>query len=108
MHDVTQFSRHCGPFDFGPAAEWPYADMISRWYDFQLKGIDNGLADEAPVQLFILGENKWRGEREWPLARTRFTEFFLRSRGSANTVRGDGWLSSEPPADDEPARRVRL
>ena len=108
VHDVTRFSRHCGPFDFGPAAEWPYADMISRWYDFQLKGIDNGLANEAPVQLFILGENKWRGEREWPLARTRFTEFFLRSRGSANTVRGDGWLSSEPPADDEQPDVVRL
>jgi putative CocE/NonD family hydrolase len=55
------------------------------------------------VQLFILGENKWRGEYEWPLARTRYTEFFLHSRGSANTVRGDGWLSTEPPAaDDQP------
>jgi len=55
------------------------------------------------VQLFILGENKWRGEHEWPLARTRYTEFFLHSRGSANTVRGDGWLSTEPPTHDEPA-----
>jgi uncharacterized protein len=102
VHDVTRFSRHCGPFDFGPDAEWPYADMISRWYDFQLKGIDDGIGDEAPVQLFILGENTWRGEREWPLARTRYTEFFLHSRGRANTVGGDGWLSGQPPADDEP------
>jgi putative CocE/NonD family hydrolase len=105
VHDVTQFTRHCGPLDFGPEAEWPYADMISRWYDFQLKGIDNGLAGEAPVQLFILGENTWRGEHEWPLARTRYTEFFLHSRGRANTRAGDGWLSVEPPADDEPPDR---
>jgi putative CocE/NonD family hydrolase len=101
VHDVTRFTRHCGPFDFGPEAEWPYADMISDWYDFQLKGIDNGLATEAPVQLFILGENVWRGEHEWPLARTRYTEFFLHSQGGANTVHGDGWLSREPPAADE-------
>jgi putative CocE/NonD family hydrolase len=72
--------------------------MIARWYDYQLKGFDNGLEDEAPVQLFILGENRWRGEREWPLARTKHTEFFLHSGGSANTVMGDGVLTTGAPA----------
>jgi putative CocE/NonD family hydrolase len=75
--------------------------MISRWYDFQLKKIDNGLEDEPPIQLFVVGENIWRGENEWPLARTQYTEFFLHGRGGANTVRGDGWLSIEPPMSDE-------
>jgi putative CocE/NonD family hydrolase len=103
VHDVTRFDRHCGPFDFGAEAAWPYADMISTWYDYQLKGIDNDFAGEAPVQLFILGENKWRGEHEWPLARTRYTEFFLHSGTGANTVSGDGSLSREPPADHEHA-----
>ena len=103
VHDVTQFARRSGPLDFGPEADRPYADMISRWYDNQLKKIDNGLAEEAPVQLFILGENKWRGEHEWPLARTRYTEFFLHSRGDANTVRGDGRLSTDPPTNDDPS-----
>jgi hypothetical protein len=101
IHDVTQFTRRCGPLDFGPDAEWAYADMISRWYDFQLKGIDDGIGSEAPIQLFILGENVWRGEHEWPLARSRRLELFLRSGGSANTVRGDGLLSPSPPGIDE-------
>ncbi len=53
------------------------------------------------MQLFILGENKWRGEQEWPLARTRYTPFFLHGEGHANTVRGDGLLSVEAPSGDE-------
>ncbi|MGH6814551.1 MAG: CocE/NonD family hydrolase [Hyphomicrobiaceae bacterium] len=101
VHDVTRFTRRSGPLDFGPEADRPYADMISRWYDYRIKNIDNGLANEAPVQLFILGENRWRGEHEWPLARTRYTEFFLHSRGDANTVRGDGRLSTDPPSGGE-------
>lgn len=48
-----------------------------------------------------MGENKWRGEHEWPLARTRYTEFFLHSRGGANSVRGDGRLSTDPPSGDD-------
>lgn len=105
VHDVTQFTRRSGLLDFGPEAERPYADMIARWYDHHLKGIDNGVAAEAPIQLFILGENTWRGEHEWPLARTRYTEYFLHSKGSANTVRGDGWLSTDPPTGYEPPDR---
>ncbi len=99
-HDSTQFARKIGPVDYGPEADRPYGEMIARWYDFQLKGLDNGMADEDPVQIFVLGENRWRGEREWPLARTRFTEFFLHSGGSANTIEGDGVLSVEAPVDE--------
>lgn len=105
VHDVTQFTRHCGPLDFGPGADWPYADMISRWYDYHLKGIDDGFSEEAPVQLFVLGENTWRGEDTWPLARARPTRFFLHGEGAANTVRGDGLLSQVPPGQDEPPDR---
>lgn len=104
-HDSTQLTRKVGPVDYGPDADRTYAGMIARWYDFQFKNRDDGLGPEAPVQLFILGENKWRGEQEWPLARTRYTPFFLRSGGHANTVRGDGLLSREAPAGDETADR---
>lgn len=100
-HDPTDFSRKIGPIDYGPGADKPYHSMISRWYDYQFKGFDNGIADEDPVQLFVLGENKWRGEKEWPLARTQYTPFYLHSGGSANTVNGDGSLSTEAPLADE-------
>src|SRR5581483_7689404 len=43
-----------------------------------------------------------RTEQEWPLARTRYTRYYLHSRGRANSLFGDGVLSPTPP-DDEPA-----
>jgi hypothetical protein len=47
--------------------------------------------------MWVLGEDSWRGENEWPLARTEYTNFYLHSQGSANTVSGDGSLSLEKP-----------
>jgi len=77
-----------------------------RWYDRHLRDIDNGLDDEPPVSIFVMGANVWRSEREWPLARTRFVDYFLTSGGRANTLRGDGALSvdqhsTEPQRPDE-------
>jgi putative CocE/NonD family hydrolase len=45
------------------------------------------------LQIFVMGENKWRFENEWPLARTQWTPFYLGSAGNANTLNGDGHLS---------------
>ena len=53
--------------------------------------------DWPPVQLFVMGENRWRAEQEWPLARTKYTDFYLRGDGSANSPKGDGALTTEPP-----------
>jgi putative CocE/NonD family hydrolase len=49
-----------------------------------------------------MGENRWRAENEWPLARTNYTKYYLHSGGNANGLRGDGLLSPEPPRS-EPA-----
>ena len=53
-----------------------------------------------PLRLFIMGVNEWRDEHEWPLARTVWQGWHLHSGGSANTVRGDGVLSTEPQTDE--------
>ena len=100
-HDATQYTGKIGPVDYGPDAATTYAELIARWYDFDLKGVDNGMGGEDPVQLWVLGENRWRGENEWPLARTVYTNFYLHSHGGANTVGGDGSLSFGPASGDE-------
>ena len=41
-------------------------DMAHRWFDYWLKGIDQSIADEKPVTLFVMGDNVWREENEWP------------------------------------------
>jgi uncharacterized protein len=51
-----------------------------RFFDYWLKGIDNGVMDEPPVKLAIRqggGQVEWRFEHEWPLARTQWTKFYL-------------------------------
>jgi predicted acyl esterase len=66
----------------GPDRPWSgQHDIILRWYDHWLKGIDTGIMDEPPIQIFVQGINEWRYENEWPLARTKWTKFYLRSNG---------------------------
>ena len=96
----TDGERRLGPLDFGAEAETTYADELSRWYDYQFKGVENGLGDQPQVKLFLMGDNRWRYENEWPLARTRYTDFYLHSGGAANTVGGDGSLSTAAPAGE--------
>ena len=39
----------------------------------------------APVRLFVMGENTWRDEQEWPLARTGYTPWYLQQDGGLFT-----------------------
>jgi putative CocE/NonD family hydrolase len=84
--------------DFGPAAEVDLQKVYLRWFDYWLKGIDNGVAEEPPVKIFVMGENYWRYEHEWPLARTRYTNYYIASGGGANSLLGNGTLSTTSPA----------
>ena len=93
-----------GTIGFGAAAELDFVEEQLRWFDRRLKGVDNGMDDEPPVRIFVMGENVWRSEDEWPLARTQYTHYYLHSGGSANTMRGDGALATEPPGDGPPDR----
>ena len=95
-----------GQVDFGPDAAINWPQFLFRWYDRWLKNVDNGVENDAPVKIFVMGGGSeaktsaglhlhggvWRDEYEWPLARTRFTNFYLH---------GDGSLSPlEPSAPD--------
>ena len=75
--------------------------LYGRWNDQWLKGIDTGLVDEAPITLYVQGDNVWRDEWEWPLSRTQWTPLYLKSGGSANRASGDGRLSWEKPTSGE-------
>ena len=86
-------STGTGDIDFGPAALLDLHEVQLRWFDHFLKGVDTGLLDEPPVKLFVMGENRWRDEAEWPLARTRYTPYYLRAGGG---------LSPQAPGDEAP------
>jgi len=68
-------------------------DGERAWFDYALKGVQNEYATQPPVRIFVMGENVWRYENEFPLARTRTTRYFLqgspesRAAGSLGVVR---------------------
>jgi predicted acyl esterase len=64
-----------------------------RWYDYWLKGIDNGIMDEPPIRIHVRGSG-FRDEHEWPLARTDWTNFYLR--------RWNGLATTPEPVDGHP------
>jgi putative CocE/NonD family hydrolase len=100
-HHIPEGSK-LGDIDFGPNA---YVDLNAedlRWFDHWLKGITNGIMDEPPIRLFVMGSNVWRHEHEWPLARTVFTPYYLHSQGRANSLMGDGTLTPLAPTEEPP------
>jgi putative CocE/NonD family hydrolase len=99
----ADLGQQAGDLDFGIGAAAATIDLIGqqiRWFDYWLKGVDNGIMNEPPVRIFVMGENIWRNENEWPLARAEYTPYYFHSSGGANTSMGDGLLSTEKPADE--------
>jgi putative CocE/NonD family hydrolase len=95
--------RKIGDVDFGPAAaEFDEAEVTLAWYDFLFYGKKNRFSIGSPVRIFVMGRNTWRDEKAWPLARAKSTRFYLHSAGGANSVDGNGALSTESPAVEPP------
>lgn len=111
-HDVS----FAGDVDFGSASvvkgslAEDYNELRLRWFDHWLKGMDNGVGQEAPVKIFVMGggdghrtpegrlnhSGRWRDEQEWPLARARNTNFYFHA---------DDTLSTLLPSSDAPPSR---
>lgn len=89
-----------GGMDFGNDANNIVDAWQVRWFDYWLKEQQNGIMDEPPVQIFVMGDNVWRQEHEWPLARTQYTKYYLHSHGNANSLSGSGNLSTEEPGNE--------
>ena len=95
IHGSHMMSMH-GDTDFGASAALDGLEFRLRWYDRWLKGIQNGVENDAPVKIFVMGSGNegtgpdgrhlhggaWRDEYEWPLARSRFTPYYLHADGS--------------------------
>jgi putative CocE/NonD family hydrolase len=96
-----------GDVDFGSEAANPIDALQLAWFDHWLKDKDNGADRQAAVRVFVMGANRWREAVDWPIPGTRFTKYYLRSLGEANTRFGNGRLDTDAPEADEPADRYR-
>jgi putative CocE/NonD family hydrolase len=82
-----------------------------RWFDYWLRGIENGIVDEPPVSYAVLGGQQrwaWRSAPSWPPPGSRYTDFYLAPTlsPSVDSV-NDGGLTSDrtilesaPPFDE--------
>jgi putative CocE/NonD family hydrolase len=101
-HATTSPEGKIGDVVYGRGAVLNMTETALRWFNFALKGVRNEYSTAPPVTIFVMGENVWRAEREFPLARTRYTKYFLHSARGANGVEGDGGLDTAPPAVERP------
>lgn len=98
-----------GDLEFGSSAALDsFAGLHLDWYDEFLKGADRGFTSGAPIRLFVMGGGSgrrtssgrldhgghWRDEHEWPLARTRFTSYYLNPESTLDTTAPAGEKST--------------
>ncbi|WP_420379440.1 CocE/NonD family hydrolase [Gilvibacter sp.] len=80
-----------------------YDEQIYAWWDMWLKGEETGFKANTPrVQYYTMGSNKWQAAEQWPPADAKMTTFYLNSGGKANTLNGDGVLTTKKPRKDNP------
>lgn len=98
-----------GPWGHGKLEEVKYptdsvvnaTEEAIRWFDYWLKGKDNGIMEEPPVKYYVMGDiasaqapgNEWRTSLTWPVP-ARPTPYFLKPGGV---------LGEKMPAEQESA-----
>lgn len=74
-----------------------------RWYDYWLKGIDNGIMDEKPIYYYTMGApegTEWRSAGKWPLPEEKPTPYYFHEgKSKSMNSQNDGVLSLQPPTD---------
>jgi hypothetical protein len=94
--------QQIGGRDFGPDALTDINAVHLRFFDRWLKDVPNGQDADTPVRIFTMGRNEWRDEQQWPPSGIVTTPFYFHSGGAANTLGGDGVLTTSAPEGDEP------
>ncbi|MEZ4586409.1 MAG: CocE/NonD family hydrolase [Gemmatimonadales bacterium] len=84
-------------------ARLDYDALTYGWFDQFLKGENTGLLDTLPkVRYFTMGSNQWQSSDTWPPRGAEPVTYYLSSGGNANSLFGDGVLTTKPPSSDKP------
>jgi putative CocE/NonD family hydrolase len=89
-----------GERDMGDA-RLDYDALTFGWFDHYLKDEDSPVLDKQPkVKYFTMGSNKWQSSDTWPPESAKPVTYYLASAGHANSLYGDGGLTTTPDAKD--------
>src|SRR4030095_15873075 len=101
---LTGLGTKFGDTEYGTSAKVDVNEVAHRWFDHWLK--DKPFSDwqKAPLKYFLAGENAWQETSAWPPPSAADVQFYIHSRGHANTRDGDGTLDRNGP-NLEPADR---
>jgi len=78
-------------------ARFDYVGLIQRWFDRFLRGVDSGITKQPKVHAFMMGANQWRVYDRWPPAGVEDVPYYVESDGRANSLLGDGRLTTTRP-----------
>jgi len=92
-HGTREPQRKLYGEDFGDDALMDVLDLQCRFFDRYLKGAE--VFEQPKVELFVLGENRWRSENSWSFPKSTMTPFYLDAVVSARTLNGDGSLKRD-------------
>lgn len=78
IHGVhSTMTSKIGDLDFGPQAPIDYDGLILDFFDHYLKDKNNHFSDSKPVKQFVMGENQWHEQAQWPNQNTSTETLFL-------------------------------
>ena len=91
-HRLSTDSSKLGDFDYGPGSPVPLQKEAIRWFDYWLKGVENGILEEPRCRMFLMGANRWIEADAFPLEEIHPRELLLSANGPANSLLGGGRL----------------
>lgn len=66
-----------------------------RWFDWKIKKKDDPFMEEFPVLLYVMGEDRWRAEKSWPLPASRLDRKTLYLTKHAPTPIDGDWYTED-------------
>jgi len=81
----------------GPEANMDVIALFVNWFDYWLKGMDNGIMKEPAAKLYIMNGAKWLDTDDYPDKETKYTPLYFHCSNGANSSRGDGKLLLNMP-----------
>ena len=105
IHGPANVGRSdAGELDFGSEAPFDLYTYRLRWYDHWLKGVENGIMDDPPVHIFLMGANRWLDMQTWPPENITYRPmYFHQGTGKSEASLNNGTLSFESPQSSEEA-----